>query len=126
MQFAFKTKSTKVEIFSLEDIEIFNLIKTIFILIFLISFFLRLRLLRLLFFVLFFVAFLIFALFFATFFFVASLLNLSSKNTLSLFSSLLDSCLETRSLRKIVDFVDLSIAILSLFLTKILYLFLTR
>ncbi len=126
MQFAFKTKSTKVEIFSLEDIEIFNLIKTIFFLNFLISFFLRLQLLRLLFFVLFFVAFLIFALFFATFFFVASLLNLSSKNTLSLFSSLLDSCLETRSLRKIVDFVDLSIAILSLFLTKILYLFLTR
>jgi len=126
MQFAFKTKSIKIEIFSLEDLEIFNLIKTIFFLIFLISFFLKLQLLRLLFFVLFFVAFLIFALFFATFFFVASLLNLSSKNMLSLFSSLLDSCLETKSLRKIVNFVDLSIAILSLFLTKILYLFLTR
>jgi len=100
-----------------------NLIKTIFFLIFLtfLTFFLfRLQLLRLLFFVLFFVAFLAFA-----FFFVASLLNLSLKNTL-FFSLLLNSCLKTRSLRKIVNFVDLSTTILSLFLTKILCLFLTH
>jgi len=99
----------------------FNSIKTIFFLIFLISFFLRLQLLRLLFFVLFFVAFLIFA-----FFFIASLLDLFSKNTLFLFSLLLDSCLETRFLRKIANFVDLLTTILSLFLTKILCLSLMR
>jgi len=62
---------------------------------------------------------------FFVFFFVA-LSNLSSKELLFLFSSLLDSCLETRSSKKIVDFVNLLIAILSLSLTKILYLSLTR
>jgi len=72
--------------------------------------------LRLLFFVLFFVAFLIFAL--------ASLLDLFLKNILSLSLLLLDSCLKTRSLRKIANFVDLSTTILFLFLTKILCLFL--
>jgi len=76
----------------------------------------RLRLLRLLFFVLFFVAFLTFV-----FFFVASLLNLFLKNTLFLLL-LLDSCFETKSLKKIVNFVDLLTTILFLFLTKILYL----
>ncbi len=124
MRFAFKIKRIEIKFFFLEDIEMSNLIKTIFFLIFLIfltSFFFKLRLLRLLFFVLFFVASLIFA-----FFFVVSLLNLFLKNTLFLSSSSLDFCLKTKSLRKIVDFVDLSTTILSLFLTKILCLSLTR
>jgi len=100
-----------------------NSIKIIFFLIFLIflTFFLfKLRFLRLLFFVLFFVAFLAF-----TFFFITSLLNLSSKNTL-FFSLLLDSCLKTKFLKKIANFVDLSTTILFLFLIKILYLSLMR
>ena len=118
IQFAFKTKSAKIEIFSLKDIEIFNSTKTIFFLIFLIFFFLRQQLLRLLFFVLFFVVFLTFA--------FASLSNLFSKNILFLSLLLLDSCSKTRFLRKIANFVDLLIAILFLFLTKILYLSLTR
>jgi len=100
-----------------------NSIKTIFFLIFLIflTFFLsRLRLLRLLFFVLFFVVFLTFF-----FFFAISLSNLSSKNIL-FFLLLLDFCSETKSSKKIANFVDLSTAILFLFLTKILCLSLTR
>ncbi len=119
MQFVFEIKSVKIEIFSLEDTRMFNLIKTIFFLIFLIFFFLKLRFLRLLLFVLFFVAFLIF-----DFFFIVFLLNLFLKDTIFLFLLLLDSCLKTKSLKKIVNFVDLSIAILFLFLTKILYLLL--
>ncbi len=131
MRFAFKIKSASVKIFSLENIEIFDLIKTIFFLIFLIFltfFFFRSRFLRLLFFVLFFVAFLnsllSFNFLFFVFFFVVFLLNLFLKNMLSLL--LLDSCLKTRSLKKNVNLVDLLIAILFLFLTKILYLSLMR
>ncbi len=123
IQFVFKTKNIEVKIFSLEDIKILNSIKTIFFLIFLIfltSFLSRLRFLRLLFFVLFFVAFLIFV-----FFFVAFLSNLFLKNTL-FFLLLLDFYLKTRFLKKIANFVDLLTTILSLFLTKILYLSLTR
>ncbi len=141
MRFVFKIKS--VEIFFLKDIEIFDSIKTISFLIFLTSFFFRLRFLRLFSFVLsFFVAFfvlafrlislfsknslLFFSFLFFVLFFVASLSNLFLENLSSLFSSSLDSCFKTRSLRKIVDFVDLSIAISFLSLTKILCLSLTR
>jgi len=67
-----------------------------------------------------------FSFLFFVFFFVASLSNLFLENLSSLFSSSFDSCFKTRSLRKIVDFVDLSIAISFLSLTKILYLSLTR
>ena len=130
IQFVFKIKSVKVKIFFLKNIKMFDSIKTIFFFIFLIFFFFNSRFLRLLFFVLFFVVslnsllslnFLLFA-----FFFVVSLSNLSLKNTLFLFSLLLDSCFETKSLKKIANFVDLLTTSLFLFLTKILCLSLTR
>jgi len=63
---------------------------------------------------------------FFVFFFVASLLNLSSKNLSFLFSLSLDSCLKTRSSKKIVNFLDFFTMISFLFLEKILCLALTR
>jgi len=62
---------------------------------------------------------------FFVFFFIA-LSNLFLENLLFLFLSLLDSCSKIRFFKKNVNFVDLSTAILSLFLTRILYLSLIR